>query len=191
MRCTSRKHGDNLAPSLLGGLAVACVVEGESGRHSLLTVKRPWPESIKVVLAIPDYEMDTQEMRRALPRHVELTDAVFNVQRAALLQAALAAGRFDLISQALRDRLHQPYRVPFGPGLEEVLKLNDSLASMPGLLGVAVSGAGSTMIAFATENLDDIGAAMSNRFKASGVTARTLAVAVDNMGRRVLSEDKC
>lgn len=177
------EHGDNLAPSLLGGLAVACVVEREAGRQSLLTVKRPWPEEVKVVLAIPDYDMDTQEMRRALPREVTMSDAVFNIQRAALLQAAIAAGRFDLFSEALRDRLHQPYRVQFGPGLGEVLTLNDSLASHPGLLGVAVSGAGSTMIAFATENLGDIGAAMRGRLKACGVDARTLEVAVDNAGR--------
>jgi homoserine kinase len=177
------EHGDNLAPSLLGGLAVACVVAKEDGRHSLLTVKRPWPEVVKVVLAIPDYEMDTQEMRRALPREVTLMDAVFNIQRAALLQAALAAGRFDLFGEALRDRLHQPYRLPFGAGLREVLKLNDSPASQPGLLGVAVSGAGSTMIAFATENSEEIGGAMSERLKACGVAARTLEVSVDNAGR--------
>ena len=177
------EHGDNLAPSLLGGLAVVCVVEKEAGRQSLLTVKRPWPEEIKIVVAIPDYEMDTQEMRRALPRNVTLSDAVFNIQRAALLQAAIAAGRFELFSEALRDRLHQHYRVPWGPGLSEVLKLNDSLAAHPGLLGVAVSGAGPTMIAFVNENVGDIGAAMRERLKACGVEARTLEVAVDNVGR--------
>ena len=184
-------HGDNLAPSLIGGLAVACVIDKEAGRQSLLTVKRPWPDEVKVVLAIPDYEMDTQEMRRALPGALALSDAVFNIQRAALLQAALAANRFDLFNEALRDRLHQQYRVPHGPGLAEVLKLNDSVEAYPGLLGVAVSGAGSTLIAFANKNLGDIGSAMRERLRACGVESRTLEVAVDNTGRRVKSSAEC
>jgi homoserine kinase len=172
-------HGDNLAPSLLGGLVVACVVErGE--RQSLLTVKRPWPEAVKVVLVIPELELETARMRAALPSAVPLKDAVFNVQRAALLQAALAAGRHDLLGEALRDRLHQPYRAPLAPGLAEVLALNEEADRHPGLLGVAISGAGSTMIAFATENCGGIAAAMRARL---GGRARALEVAVDNSGR--------
>lgn len=174
-------HGDNLAPSLLGGLVVACVVErGE--RQSLLTVKRPWPEAVKVVVVIPELELETARMRAALPPAVPLKDAVFNVQRAALLQAALAAGRHDLLGEALRDRLHQPYRAPLAPGLSEVLALNEEADRHPGLLGVAISGAGSTMIAFATENCGGIAAAMRARL---GVRSRALEVAVDNSGRTV------
>jgi homoserine kinase len=174
-------HGDNLAPSLLGGLVVACVVErGE--RQSLLTVKRPWPEAVKVVLVIPELELEKARMRAALPPAVPLKDAVFNVQRAALLQAALAAGRHDLLGEALRDRLHQPYRAPLAPGLAEVLALNEEADRHPGLLGVAISGAGSTMIAFATENCGGIAAAMRARL---GGGARALEVAVDNSGRAV------
>ena len=179
-------HGDNLAPSLLGGLVVACVVESDQGR-SLKTIKRAWPARVKVVLAIPDYEMDTREMREALPSTVSLSDAVFNVQRAALLQAAISEERFELFSEALRDRLHQAHRLPHGPGLSEVLRMNDEADRYPGLLGVAMSGAGSTMIAFATQNLGEIGRAMTDRFGASGVRARTIEVEVDNRGRNIRS----
>lgn len=179
-------HGDNLAPSLLGGLVVACVVESDQGR-SLKTIKRAWPARVKVVLAIPDYEMDTREMREALPSTVSLSDAVFNLQRAALLQAAISEERFELFSEALRDRLHQAHRLPHGPGLSEVLRMNDEADRYPGLLGVAMSGAGSTMIAFATQNLAEIGRAMTDRFRASGVRARTIEVEVDNRGRNIRS----
>ena len=177
------EHGDNLAPSLLGGLVVACVVERAGRGRSLVTVKRAWPEDVKIVLCIPEFEMDTNQMRSVLPREVTRTDAVFNIQRAALLQALISERRFDLFSEALRDRLHQPHRVPHGPGLTEVLRMNDQTGDYPGLLGVAVSGAGSTMIAFATENFSQIAAEMNRRLDAAGVTSRTIEVAVDNRGR--------
>ncbi|MFY9608045.1 MAG: homoserine kinase [Blastocatellia bacterium] len=177
-------HGDNLAPSLLGGLVVACVVESKQGR-SLKTIKRAWPERVKMVLAIPDYEMDTREMREALPPTVSLSDAVFNVQRAALLQASISEERFDLFSEALRDRLHQAHRVPYGPGLNEVLRMNDETDKHPGLLGVAMSGAGSTMIAFATENFTEIGKEMNDRFASAGVGSRTIEAGVNRGGRTI------
>lgn len=186
LRCALQfeDHGDNLAPSLLGGLVVACVVESEQGRF-LKTVKRAWPERVKLVLAIPDYEMNTREMRNALPATVSLSDAVFNVQRAALLQAAISEERFDLLSESLRDRLHQARRAPNGPGLAEVLRMNDETEKHPGLLGVAMSGAGSTMIAFATENFDAIGQEMARRFLERGVQAAIVQVAVDKRGRDI------
>ncbi len=178
------EHGDNLAPSLLGGLVVACVVERDDSR-SLVTVKRPWPEEIKIVLAVPDFEMETSRMRAALPSAVGMRDVVFNLQRAAMLQAAISEKRFDLLSEALRDRLHQPYRAPLAPGLADVLRLNDEISLHSGLLGVAISGAGSTMIAFAIDNCEQIATEMRRRFEAAGVGCRTLEAMVDNRGRVV------
>ncbi|HJZ69119.1 MAG TPA: homoserine kinase [Blastocatellia bacterium] len=178
------EHGDNLAPSLLGGLVVACVVE-RGHERLLVSVKRRWPEEVKIVLCIPEFEMNTTQMRDVLPREVTRADAVFNVQRAALLQALISERRFDLFSEALRDRLHQPHRVPLGRGLSDLLRLNDETRDHPGLLGVAMSGAGSTMIAFTTENLSEIAGEMSERFAKAGVSSRTLEVEVDNRGRVV------
>lgn len=176
-------HGDNLAPSRLGGLAVACVIE-RNGQTTLATVKRRWPSEVKVVVAIPELELETARMRAALPERVSIHDAVFNVQRAALLQAAIAEGRFDLIGEALGDRLHQPYRAPIAPPLADVLKLNDEREGIRGLLGTAISGAGSTMIAFALENETEIGRIMQERIQAHGVRSRVLTPAIDNTGRR-------
>jgi len=65
-------------------------------------------------------------------------DAVANVQRAALLTAAFASGRGDLLREAMADRLHQPYRRELCPLLEHLLPL----AGDRGVLGVALSGAG-------------------------------------------------
>jgi homoserine kinase len=178
-------HGDNLAPSLLGGLVVACVVERAGQGRSLTTVKREWPSEVKVVLCIPEYEMDTAQMRSVLPREVTLADAVSNIQRAALLQALIAERRFDLFSEALRDRLHQPYRGPHCPGMVEVLRMNEQPRDYPGLLGVAMSGAGSTVVALANENFEPIGTEMIDRFAAHNIKSRWIDVMIDNRGRVV------
>jgi homoserine kinase len=182
-------HGDNLAPSYLGGLVLACVRDEGEGRFSLLAVKRRWPEEIKIALVIPDFEMETARMRAALPKEISMRDAIFNLQRAALLQAALAEGRYELLTEALRDRLHQPYRAPLVPALSEVLKLNHERKQYPGLLGVAISGAGSTMIAFALGSCADIAAAMQARIEACGIHARALEINVDNQGRTITQKE--
>jgi homoserine kinase len=127
--------------------------------------------------------MDTAQMRGVLPREVTLHDAVFNIQRAALLQALISERRFDLFDEALRDRLHQPHRAPHGPGLGDLLRLNDETDEHPGLLGVALSGAGSTVIAFATNNFSQIAGEMSYRLATAGIRSRTLEVEVDHRGR--------
>lgn len=180
-------HGDNLAPSLLGGMVVACMVDQPAYLQTLVTVKREWPKEVRIVLCIPEYEMDTAEMRAVLPKEVPLADAVFNVQRAALLQALISERRFDLFNEALRDRLHQPHRSPLGPGLGEVLRLNDETNEHAGLLGVSISGAGSTVIAFAMENYSQIAGEMSYRLATAGIRSRTLEIEVDNRGRMVSS----
>jgi homoserine kinase len=179
------EHGDNLAPSLLGGLVVACVVDRTGQGRSLTAVKREWPADVKVVLCIPEFEMDTVQMRSVLPREVTLVDAVSNIQRAALLQALISEQRFDLFSEALRDRLHQPHRAAHCPGMTEVLRMNEQTRDYPGLLGVSMSGAGSTVIAFATENFERIGVEMAKRFSELKIKARWMDVAIDNRGRVV------
>jgi homoserine kinase len=183
-------HGDNLGASMFGGLIVAVVKEyvDNSGteRRSLVAVKRPWPDAVKIVLCIPEVEMETARMRAVLPQMVTRRDAIFNLQRGALLQAALAEGRYELLNEALRDRMHQPYRAPVTPGLSEVLSLNDEIEKYPGLLGVALSGAGSTLIAFATENCRRIGEEMKTRMAACGVESRVLEVRADSRGRRII-----
>ena len=66
--------------------------------------------------------MRPQDLERALANAGDV-DAVFNVQRSALLIAALATGTTAAFPAALEDRMHQPYRYPLVPGLEEMVKL--------------------------------------------------------------------
>lgn len=134
-------HPDNLAPALEGGVCVASQGSGAGG--PVLAVRLPPPAGLEALVAIPDRPLPTEESRRVLPASVPLADAVANVQRASLLVAAIATGRPELLAEATRDRLHQPYRATLLPGLEACLEA----AVAAGAQGAFLSGAGPTVLA--------------------------------------------
>jgi homoserine kinase len=134
-------HPDNAAPALLGGVTSCCV--GESG--SIAVTQWPWPAKWRIVVATPNTELATSVARRALPRRLPLADAVFNLQHLALLLGALTSGSQAHFREALRDRLHQPYRERLVPGLHRVLGVRH-----PDVIGFCLSGAGPSIAAFTT-----------------------------------------
>ncbi len=95
-------HFDNVAASLFGG-----VVAVAGGR----AVRIPLPRDLAVVVWTPDRETQTHSARRLLPGQVPFEDAAFNIGRAALLVAALAAGDVGALRIATEDRLHQGRRL--------------------------------------------------------------------------------
>jgi homoserine kinase len=168
-------HADNSAAALLGGLVVAY-------SHSdgcVGAMRLAWPKMIRVIAVTPAIELPTKKSRAVLPARVPLGDAVQNLQRSALFIAAIEARRYDLIWDATQDRLHQHYRQKLIPGLAEVL----AMPQMPGLLGLALSGAGPSVVALATAGFDEIGKAIAARFDHAGVvaTVRFLEVAQDGL----------
>jgi homoserine kinase len=100
-----------------------------------------------VIVATPELGLATSVSRRALPKAIPLADAVFNVQRVALLLGALQSGRVPDMREALRDKAHQPYRQRLVPGLRRLLALRH-----PDVIGVCLSGAGPSVAAFASGN---------------------------------------
>jgi homoserine kinase len=156
-------HTDNVAASLLGGL----VVTAQRADGGVTGVRRRWPRMIRIVAVTPQFRLGTKESRAVLPKAVPLSDAIHNVQRAALLVAALEERRYDLLWDALQDRLHQTYRQAVIPGLDDVL----AVPRMPGLLGIALSGAGPSVVALATDRFDLIGREIVSRFERHGLAA--------------------
>jgi homoserine kinase len=173
-------HPDNVLPSLRGGLQVA--VREESGR--ILSCPVPLGAPIRAALFIPDEELSTSAARAVLPREVPLRDAVFNLSRAALLVAALAAGRLDLLGEAMNDRLHQPARSTLLPWLPALL----AEARAAGAAGAALSGAGTTVCALcAPEMAPAVVRALSQAAASRGVQGRSEVVEVAVPGARVAS----
>ena len=167
-------HPDNVAASIFGGFLASCV--GSDG--TVLSTKFDWPAQIRVVVVSPHSQLPTHVARAALPRTITRVDAVYNLQRTALFTAAIAQQRYDLIWEAMRDRLHQPHRESLVPGLAEAL----ALPPMPGLLGIALSGAGPSIVALVDDNDDEIGARIASCFKARNVESTIRVLDVDNEG---------
>jgi homoserine kinase len=172
-------HADNMAPVLFGGLQVA-VREGEAVFHAGLLA----PEGLKAVLFVPDMKMPTQESRQALPDFLSREDAVYNIGRAALVVAALASGRLDLLGVATRDRLHQPGRARIFPAMEAIFRA----ARQAGALGVFLSGGGSAVLAFASRGEQEIAQAMAAAGAGEGATGHTIVTAPSNEGAQVGEE---
>lgn len=172
-------HPDNLAPALFGGFMVAvandAVVE---------YVRIEPPEGLQVAAAVPDFPLSTTRARAVLPEVVPRSQAVFNVGRAALLVAAVASGRDDLLKTAMNDRLHQPYRARLVPGLPEVLQA----AVDAGALGACLSGAGPTVIGLCRGNTLQVAGAMCAAFEKNGVKAEPLVLDVDRFGAGIEKE---
>ncbi len=170
-------HADNIAPALFGGLEVV-VRDGAAWRHLAV----PLAPGLKVVLLIPDLEMPTQQSRKKLPSRLSRDDAVFNVGRAALLVAALAQGRWELLDAATQDRLHQPARAQIFPALFDIF----DAAKEGGAHAAYLSGSGSTIAALATADEERVARLMQQAAIARGYSARTVVTEPSAEGARVL-----
>ena len=135
-------HPDNALPALLGGIVVAAMAE--SGEPAYLRFAPP--PGLGAVVVTPRIVLPTAAARALLPATYERKDVVFNLQRAALLAASLVSGDLSQLRVAVGDRVHQPYRMPLVPGFEEMLSFD-----RPGLLAIALSGAGPSVIALVSD----------------------------------------
>jgi homoserine kinase len=167
-------HPDNVAPSLYGGFVTSCI----RSDGTVLSAKFDWPTQVRVLVVSPHSQLPTHVARAALPRTVTRIDAVHNLQRAALFTAAIAQRRYDLLWDAMRDRLHQPHRESLVPGLTEAL----SLPRLKGLLGIALSGAGPSIVALVDDNEDEVGARIATCFEAHNIESTIRILEVDNEG---------
>jgi homoserine kinase len=157
---TLEHHPDNVAAALLGGLTISCQLPD----RSVTAVQIPWPQNLQFLVLTPQVPLGTRESREVLPQTVPLQDAVFNVQRVALLLRSLQTNDFSLLREALADRLHQPFRQHIVPGLERALVLQH-----PDLLGVCLSGAGPSIVALAERNFDEVTQMLRQSFAETGI----------------------
>lgn len=168
-------HPDNVAPALLGGVTVVVALDDGAIHWEQLPA-----DGLHVIVAIPDQPLSTGRSRQVLPETVPRTDAVFNVGRASLLAAALANRNHDGLAAAFDDRLHQPYRARLVPGFADVV----SAARREGALGAVLSGAGPSVVAFASDetSAEPIGIAMASAFLDTGIGAHWLVLTADTEG---------
>lgn len=158
--CALEHHPDNVAAALLGSLTCSCQLPD----RSVAAVKIPWPAELKFIVLTPAYALPTTQSRQVLPDTIPREDAVFNLQRIALLIHSLQVREYALLREALNDRIHQPYRQHLVPGLRSALALEH-----PDLLGVCLSGAGPSIVALAEKNVDSVARLFAAEFESQGL----------------------
>ena len=172
-------HIDNVAAAYHGGLVLAL----SNNIDRVVVAKTKFPESIRLVIVTPSIAVPTHEAREVLPKSYERGDVLHTLQRTSLLAATCFSGNFELFPELFHDKLHQPYRQKLVPGIERCLALRRA-----GLLGVAISGSGSSVIAFATRDEMQIAGELQKIFVEEGVQTEALFTSADNNGAGVTRE---
>lgn len=178
-------HPDNVAAALLGGFTVCWNDVG-----TVHAARFEPARGLAAVVVVAVGELATSTARAMLPDAVPHEDAAFNVAHAGLLAASIAAGRPELLGAALADRLHEPYRAPAVADLQAV---HDILRDA-GAAGVALSGAGPTVIGLVAADTDEAAHALAeevagraaDRVRALGTRRPPEALRIDRVGARML-----
>ena len=146
-------HPDNIVPAFVGGFTVSCMDNKKVVYTSINTANE-----LKFAVMHPDFTLPTSEARRVIPQSVSLKDAVYNISRTSLLTAAFMSGKYELLGQACRDRLHQPYRKELISGFDYII----SKAMEKGAYAAFLSGAGPTIIAMLNKSDNSFEAEMQS-----------------------------
>ena len=179
-------HPDNAAACWMGGLAVAKMNDAET-QVVKLTPRGKWP----LLLVVPDQPLSTEEARLVLPTEYSRADAVANLQNSMLLLGAFVQGRSELLSSALDDRMHQPYRAPLCPLLSTLQELN----RRSGVLGAVLSGAGPSVLIFVDPKSSSsrVAARVAQHVRSRGLSAELVVTSISEQGARdsiVVKSDK-
>lgn len=170
-------HPDNAAPAMFGGFSVA----NATARHVFSVA----PE-LRVVLWIPEFEIETEMARRILPAEIPRAGAIASCANACAITAAFAARQYEALAGCFADHLHQPYRERLLPQFRAVIAAGERAGALGGFL----SGSGPTIACLALTNADAVGEAM---LAAGGdPSARVVITRADNLGTRLCrSEIPC
>ena len=172
------RHLDNIAPALLGGLILVRSLD------PLDVIQLPVPRRLRIVLAIPDYRLDTRRGRAALPNVVSRAVAIHQAAQVAALVAAAAADDLSLFGRAIDDRIAEPARTPLLPGFAAAKRA----ALRAGALGCSISGSGPT--AFAVVGARDAAAAVARAlirgYRRDGISCETRITTPDPVGAKVI-----
>lgn len=172
-------HPDNVGACVLGSIVASAIDSGGVAR----VVRLEMSDRYDVAVVVPDFVLPTSRARSVLPDFYSREDVVFNVQRSALLIAALVTGTTTAFPTALEDRMHQPFRSVLVPGLEEMVKLR-----APGLLGCALSGAGPSIVVFYERGCEQVCDLVCQIFKLRGHNAEVIPARIAREGYQCFSE---
>ena len=156
-------HYDNVAASILGGFVIVSL-------NPISIVKIEAPKDLALCIGVPEIKVPkkkTKVSRAVIPKTIKLSDSITNLSNAANIVAGFLNKDSTLIGKSVKDVIVEPARKHMIPGFD-VVKKN---ALRVGALGVTISGAGPSVIAFGTkkQSFKKIGEAMKKGFKSAKV----------------------
>ncbi len=173
-------HPDNVTPAIVGGL----VISAKEDDGSIVYRKLEWPDEWVITVCIPEYELATDISRSVLPEEVPMKDAVYNAQRMAMFVEAIHTKDTELMKLALKDKLHQPYRMKLVPGLEKIIQ---NLKHEENVLGCVLSGAGPSILIISLKNdLERIRTMVKETWHDLNLKAEILTLPVEKNGAQIL-----
>jgi len=175
------RQADNVAPSLLGGIALVRSVD------PMDVVSLPVPDDLRIVLATPDQRLRTAEARAVLPSLIARDRMVAQMANVAAMVAALASGDLALLGRALDDQIAEPARARLLPGFVQA----KAAALMAGALGGSISGAGPTSFYLVDSDAlaDQVAAAVRAAYAGLGIACRAWRARVAPRGALTLPGD--
>lgn len=174
-------HPDNITPAIVGGLTMASMEDD----GSIIYKKLDWPNDWILTVCVPEYELPTEISRSVLPKEVPYADAVFNAQRMAMFVQAVNTHDAELMKSALKDKLHQPYRMKLVPGLEKIM---ENLKHEENVLGCVLSGAGpSILIISLKNNIDRMKTIVKSTWDDLNIKAQMFTFHIEENGAHVVS----
>jgi homoserine kinase len=177
-------HPDNVTPAIVGGLVMAS--QEDDGR--VIYSRLEWPDEWQITVCIPNFELSTDIARSVLPKEVPMKDAIFNVQRVGLFIDAVCKRDTELMKIALKDRLHQPYRMKLVPGLQEIM---GALRHEENVLGCVLSGAGPSILVFSHKNgLDKIKSIVRDTWNDFNVKVDIRTLPIEKTGAVIINKDE-
>ena len=173
-------HPDNITPAFKGGVNFSSWEED----GSVIFKSLPWNDEWKLMVCIPDYELNTEISRSVLPKEVPLKDAVYNLKRSAMFIDALYSSDEELLKLALKDKLHQPYREKLVPGLADII---NNLKHVNGVIGTVLCGAGpSILIIYNGIGAGEIKETVANTWNYFNVKCDFLNLPIEKQGAVIL-----
>ena len=175
-------HPDNVTPAIVGGL----VITSQEDDGSIVYRKLDWPDEWHLTVCVPDYELATDISRSVLPKEVPMPDAVFNAQRMGMFVRAVNTKDAELMKLALKDRLHQPYRMKLVPGLEKIIA---NLKHEDDVLGTVLSGAGPSILIVSKGNsLDKIKSTVHETWGDLNVKVDIFDATIEKHGATIIAD---
>lgn len=163
----------NFASTVIGGFVITSPKD-----ESYVVHRIDFPDSVKLTLIIPEYEIGGSDSTRLMAHKITMKDALFNVSRASLFISALCQKDFRLLNLAMEDKIHQPLLRRKIPGADEISIIAKTCSN----LGITFCGNGATVLIMHTQCCDAVVKRIERAYLSHKIKARVLHVEVDEQG---------